>query len=332
MPHGDTATSSTTSSPDPATFVPSGEQVELALGDQRLVIVEVGGGIRSYSVAGVDILDGYRIDEMASSGRGQVLIPWPNRIRDGTYEFDGITHHVPWDEPEQANAIHGLVRWTSWTIADRDAQRVVMEHALHPQPGYPFALRVRIEYALSETGLAVTTMVTNVGPKPCPFGAGAHPWLLAGAPQDDTVVLHVPAAAVLHNDERGIPVETARVDGTDLDFRGPAAIGPTRMDHAFTDLARDKDGLARVTVRRPDGIAVAVWFDQHYPYVMLTTGDVLPDVDRRSLAVEPMTCPPNAFQTGDDVIELDPGDAFTGRWGISVRVPDDHPTRDAWNR
>jgi aldose 1-epimerase len=104
------------------------------------------------------------------------------------------------------------------------------------------------------------------------------------------------------------------------------------MDHAFTDLARDKDGLARVTVRRPDGIVVAVWFDQHYPYVMLTTGDVLPDVDRRSLAVEPMTCPPNAFQTGDDVIELDPGDAFTGRWGISVRVPDDHPTRDAWNR
>ncbi len=95
---------------------PSGEQVEIAHGDQRAVVVEVGGGLRSYSAAGRAVLDGYEADEMSTSGRGQLLIPWPNRVRDGSYEFDGQHHQLALDDPAEQDAIHGLVRWAAWKV------------------------------------------------------------------------------------------------------------------------------------------------------------------------------------------------------------------------
>ena len=164
---------------------PSGRQLELVHGDQRAVVVEVGGGLRTYTAGGRELLDGYGADEMCTSGRGQVLLPWPNRIEDGTYEFDGRRHTLALDEPERRNAIHGLVRWSAWTVAEHEPARVVVEHVLHPQPGYPFSLAVGIEYALSDAGLAVTTTATNVGPEPCPYGCGAHPYLTLGTPTVD---------------------------------------------------------------------------------------------------------------------------------------------------
>ena len=96
-------------------IAPSGEQITIAAGDQQAVIVEVGGGLRSYSAGGRQLIDGYNADEMSSSGRGQVLIPWPNRLQDGSYEFDKRHHQLPLNEPERRNAIHGLVRWVAWT-------------------------------------------------------------------------------------------------------------------------------------------------------------------------------------------------------------------------
>ena len=149
---------------------PSGEQIEIAFGDQRAVVVEVGGGLRAYSAAGRELLDGYPADGQIVSGRGQVLIPWPNRLQDGAYEFDGRRHQLPLTEVEHQNAIHGLVRWAGWRVGEREQSRVVMEHVIHPQPGYPFSLEVSIEYALSDQGLSVATTATNIGPDPCPYG------------------------------------------------------------------------------------------------------------------------------------------------------------------
>jgi aldose 1-epimerase len=296
---------------------PSGEQIEIALGDQRAVVVEVGGGLRTYSAAGRELLDGYGIDEMSTSGRGQVLIPWPNRIQDGSYEFEGERHQLPIDDVDEQDAIHGLVRWVAWTAGEREPHRIVMEHVLHPRPGYQFSLALAIEYRLSEEGLGVTTKATNVGRVSCPFGSGAHPYLTLGAKTVDSVILRAPARTVLRSDERGIPVGAASVEGTEYDFRRPRAIGPTKLDHAFTDLERDEHGLARVQLRDPrGGRELTLWVDESYPYLMLFTGDPLPDVNRRSLAVEPMTCPPNAFRTGRDLVRLEPGQSFTGNWGI----------------
>lgn len=297
---------------------PTGEQIEIALADQRAVVVEVGGGLREYSAAGRPLLDGYRADEMSTSGRGQVLIPWPNRVRDGSYEFEGRRHQLAINDTAEQDAIHGLVRWAAWTVGEREPHRVVMEHVLHPQPGYPFSLGLSIEYRLSEVGLRVRTTATNLGATACPYGAGAHPYLTVGAATVDSVILRAPGRTVLRSDDRGIPIGAGPVDDTDYDFRAPRPIGKTKLDHAFTDLERDEDGLARVELTDPaGGGGLTFWADETYGHLMLFTGDALVDVDRRSLAVEPMTCPPNAFRTGDALIRLRPGHTVTSTWGIN---------------
>jgi aldose 1-epimerase len=261
------------------------------------------------------VVDGYAADEIASSGRGQLLIPWPNRIEDGSYEFGGRRHQLPLDEPERQNAIHGLVRWSAWEIAERKPGSAVFEHVLHPRPGYPFSLALRVEYALSSDGLTVRTTATNIGTETAPYGSGAHPYLAVGGVPVDGAELSVPAQAVLEANERGIPVGAAPVEGTDLDFRERRAIGAANLDHAFTELERGGDGRATVELAAPAG-GTALWVDEAYPYLMVFTGDTLPDGARRSVAVEPMTCAPNAFRSGDGLIHLEPGQTVTGTWGI----------------
>jgi aldose 1-epimerase len=302
-----------------APVAPSGDQIELAFGDQRAVVVEVGGGLRTYSVDGHEVLDGYGADERCPSGRGQLLLPWPNRIQDGSYEFDGQRHQLPLTEPSLGNAIHGLARWAAWRVTEREPSRAALEHTIHAQPGYPFTLLLRVEYELSDEGLSVRTTATNVGADACPYGAGAHPYLTLGTPAVDPLVLRVPGRRVLIHDERDLPAGSEPVDGTEFDFREGRPIGETVLDNAFTELERGPDGFARVTLHDAESDrTVTLSVDEHYGYLMLFTGDPLPDVNRRALAVEPMTCPPNAFRTGDSVIRLDPGDSAAGAWGIAA--------------
>ena len=295
-------------------IAPSGKQFELTLDDQRAVVTEVGAGLRAYSAGGRELLDGYAADELADSGRGQLLLPWPNRIRDGVYRFKGRVHQLPLNEPERGNAIHGLTRWSSWTVVERAADRVALEHLFHPQPGYPFLLELQVEYTLAPGGLTVRTTARNAGGEPCPYGAGAHPYLTVGPRGVNEAVLRIPAATMLKSDERGIPVGSARVEGA-RDFRRPRPIGTVQLDHCFTDLDRGVDGLARVELDD-----TTLWADERYPYLMVFTGDSLPDGARRSVAVEPMTCAPNAFASGDGLIVLEPGEAHAAAWGITPRA------------
>ncbi len=296
---------------------PSGEQFEISFEEQRAVVTEVGAGLRAYTVGDRHLLDGYDAGEMSPSGRGQVLIPWPNRIAEGSYEFGGDVHQLALDELGTQSAIHGLVRWSSWRETEREDHRVVLEHDLHPQPGYPFALALRIEYELSAEGLSVTTTATNVGARPCPYGAGAHPYLFPGDPTVDTATLRLPARSVLGVDAHGIPTGTKPVEGTEFDFREAKLVGATKLDTCFTDLERDGDGRAHVELASADGATRAgLWVGDAYPYLMVYTGDDRPDVRRRSMAVEPMTCPPQAFRTGEAIIVIEPGDSVEATWGV----------------
>jgi aldose 1-epimerase len=298
---------------------PSGEQFEIAFGDHRAVAVEVGGGLRTYSVDRRDVVAGYGVDEMASGGRGQMLIPWPNRLQDGSYEFQGRRHQLPLTEPEHANAIHGLVRWAAWHVREREPHRVKLGHVLHPQPGYPFSLELEIEYELSERGLTVRTTATNVGAAACPYGSGAHPYLTLGTKSVDDIALSVPGRTALRSDDRGIPVGTVAVEGTELDYRAAQRIGQAKLDNGYTDLERDDAGLARVVAEGPDGSGRTLWVDEGYPYVMVFTGDI-PALERRGLAVEPMTCPPNAFRTSEALVTLGPGESHTASWGLAPTI------------
>jgi len=296
-------------------------QIEIARGGQRVGVVALGGGLRSYEAAGRELLNGFRPGERPASGRGQVLVPWPNRIEDGSYEFDGKRMQLPLTEAENGNAIHGLVRGATWNLVDHEADRVVLDYTLEPQPGYPFALGLNIEYALSPTGLTVTTTAWNLSSETCPYGAGQHPYLTLGTPTIDTLRLQVPARVVAFSDERGLPVRSAPVDGTEYDFRAEREIGGTVLDNAFAELERDGDGRARVLLDDlAGGAGLTLWVDESYRYLMLYTGDSHPDVARRGLAVEPMTCPPNAFRTGESVIRLEPGESVASSWGLEPRV------------
>jgi len=298
-------------------------QVEIACGEQRVGVVTLGGGLRSYEVAGREILDGFAPGERPTSGRGQVLAPWPNRIENGSYEFDGKRMQLPLTEPEHGNAIHGLVRRATWNVVERAADRVVLDYVLEPQPGYPFALALGIEYALSDSGLAVTTTARNIGPEPCPYGSGQHPYLTLGTPTVDPLGFRVPGQTVLLSDERGLPVRTESVDGTEYDFRAVRTIGGTVLDNGYTDLERDSDGRARVLLDDPaDGSGLTLWVDESYPYLMVFTGDPLPDVARHGIAVEPMTCPPNAFRTGVSLTRLEPRESTASTWGIEPHLAD----------
>lgn len=303
-----------------ARIPPSGQQYAITHGEQHAVITEVGASLRTYRVAGQDVIDGYGEDEMASVARGAPLLPWPNRLRDGRYEFLGESYQTSITEPTRQNAIHGLTRWLNWTGLQEAQDRVRMSLLLHPQDGYPFTLSLAIEYALSDRALAVRTTATNAGERPLPYGAGHHPYLTVGTEHVDEASLRLPALLRLEVDERQIPTgRLIPVADTEFDFLEPRRIGPTRLDAAYTNLVADSDGLVRIRMEAPGaGRQVTLWMDRTYPYVMVFTGDTIPDARRRrkGLAIEPMTCAPNAFQNGLGLIRLEPGQVLTSNWGI----------------
>jgi aldose 1-epimerase len=188
---------------------------------------------------------------------------------------------------------------------------------LHPQPGYPFTLELAVEYALSDDGLSVTITARNAGDAACPYGCGQHPYLTLGTSTVDGLELQAPGRHVLLADARGLPTGSEPVAGGEVDFRSGRRIGAAKLDNAFGELERGRDGRAVVRLRDPEsGAGVVLWVDETFDYLMLFTGDTRPDVNRRSLAVEPMTCPPNAFRTGESLIRLEPGETTSSAWGI----------------
>jgi aldose 1-epimerase len=301
--------------------LPSGSQYCIRHGDQRATVVQVGGTLREYEVSGFPVLDGFAAHEVATAARGQPLMPWPNRLADGRYELEGETHQLPLSEPARRNAIHGLVRWAGWEALEAAAARVRLGHLLWPQPGYPFALALELAYELGEGGLTVTMTAENVGRRPAPFGAGQHPYVRAELGAVDASLLRIPARRWLEVDERQIPTgRRLSVSATAFDFSRLRPIGGLRLDTAFTELDRDPDGRARVTLERADGgRRVTVWMDDGFDYLMVFSGDTLaPAERRRSLAVEPMTCAPDAFNNGLGLRLLAPGERVSARWGIAV--------------
>lgn len=299
------------------TRAPSGTQWTIAHDGQVAVIVEIGGGVRAYEADGVAVVDGYSEAELCQGAAGQVLAPWPNRIRDGRYAFGGVTHQLALTEPDRNNAIHGLVNWDRWQPVEVAADRVVLEHELVPRPGYPWPLRLRTTWSVGPQGLRADHEVTNLGVEPCPFGLASHPYLVVPAVPVDELRLRVPAGSRLLFDGRGLPIGAARVAGGEYDFTTARTIGAARLDVAFGDIESDADGGSAADILAPDGSGVRVWADAAFDWWQVYTGDTLSlPRNRRSVALEPMTCPPDAFRSGRDVIVLEPGRTWGGSWGI----------------
>ncbi len=299
---------------------PSGEQFEIHHGEHHATVVEVGGGVRAYRVGERDVLHPYDVDAMCDGAHGAPLVPWPNRLRDGRYTFDDTAHQVALTEPDKSNAIHGFLLWRSWRAVEHTPDRVVMATRLHPMTGYPFMLDVQVRYALDADGLAVATTATNVGDVACPYAHGQHPYLSPGSGLIDAATLRFRAGSRVDTDDRRqLPTRDVEVAGTPYDFEEPRRLGDLAIDYAFGDLPRDEDGRAWLTLTGVDGRTARVWVDRTYPYLEIFTADTLaPDRQRTGLGVEPMTAPPNAFQTGRNVLRLEPGDSVTHTWGADL--------------
>lgn len=296
---------------------PSGEQYDIAAAGYAAVVTESGAALRALTHHGRDLVDGFPEGEMASGGRGQLLMPWPNRIRDGRYEFGGRELQLGLTDPTLGNASHGLARWVAWTVEEHTATSVSLVYRLMAQSGYPWTVDLHVLYDLSADGLQVSQTATNLSPEPAPYASGAHPYLCVGDSIED-LELHLPVGTRMLVDERLVPIDTEPVSG-ELDFTTPRRIGNVVLDSAFGSLVRE-EGHATATVSDPaSGRGVALWVDERHRWLQVFTPPAVDGV-RSALAIEPMTAPADAFNSGTDLVTLapagQPGDELSASWGI----------------
>jgi aldose 1-epimerase len=294
-------------------ILPSGEQWTIRSGQYSGTVVSVGGGVRGLSYADRAVLLGYPEGEPARAGIGQHMFPWPNRITDGKYNFRGVDQQLYLTEPARSNAIHGLTRWANWERVDDGTDESVVEVAyrLHGQPGYPHQLDLSLGYQLDATnGLTVTARATNVGADDAPYGYGTHPYLTVGRKIDECELEFTADNWLEVTPDRLSPIGLALVAGSQYDFGQARRIQDLDIDNAFTGLPQSWE----VRLTDPE-TGNSARLTSGTKWMQLYTANAL---DRVGLAVEPMTCPPDSFSSGEDLVVLAPGDQHTTTFSVSV--------------
>ncbi|MET0296286.1 MAG: aldose 1-epimerase family protein [Microbacterium sp.] len=306
----------------------SGTQHALRSGDYEAVIASVGASLRSLTYKGRDLVVPFDADEVRPATRGAILVPWPNRVVDGKYSFGGHDFQLPLTEPARSHALHGFGTWLDFEAVGKDSDHVTLTAVIQPQTAYPWRIVVTTTFALGPDGLTQTVSARNDSADPAPWGTGPHPYLVGGDGLVDDWTLELPAAQVLAvTDDRLSPIDLEPVGQDDparFDFREARTIGAVEIDHAFTDLARDEDGFTTVKVTDAAGTGVAMTWDSVCPWVQVHTADKPdPSVSRLGLAVEPMTCAPDAFNadryTFDaGLIVIGPEETVDASWRIQA--------------
>lgn len=298
---------------------PTGQQLEISDGEHVAVITEVGANLRSYRMGDRDVITPFAEDELPPASHGAVLVPWPNRIGDGTYTWDGTTYLLPLTEhAPRLTALHGLACWTRWEVIGHTASSATLALELVPNPGYPWALTATITYSISHDGLEVRLTTRNGSATDAPYGTGFHPWLSPGGASLDECTLRIDAERHVTIDERLLPTGTEKAEG-EWDFTEHRSLEGVALDDAFVDITRNANGLSWIELTAPDGRTAAVWTDESMDTWQVCTGDGLANADRTGVAAEPMTCIADAFRTGDRLIRLAPGEEHSVRWGLVLR-------------
>jgi len=297
---------------------PTGEQFELTRGNARAVVTEIGAGLRAFEINGVPWVEPFEAAGEVPKAAGQVLLPWPNRTRNARWIHQGQPQQLEVTEPDRGNAIHGLVRHREWQLLEHAESSITFEIDIVDEPGWPVPLRTRIVYELAPRELTITHQVRNEGESQIGFGVGMHPYFRIGDTPTDDLTLTLDATRVRPFDPAyRVPFDSEQqVEGTKYDLRGGRGLSGLELDTAFTGLATGPDG--RHHHRLGDGsAAVDVWTDPDFRWVQVFTPDEL-NGRGRAVAIEPMTCPADALNTGDDLITVDPAQTWQARWGIRV--------------
>ncbi|QCU79479.1 aldose epimerase [Citricoccus sp. SGAir0253] len=298
----------------------TGTQYGLRRGGAEVTVTSLAGALRRYEVHGTPLVETYGADELPPSGCGIQLSPWPNRVRDGRWVLDGTTQQLDLTEPSRSNASHGLLRNTAFHAVEHTDHRVVLRGEIHPQHGYPFRLTHQVAYALDEAGaLTVHQRLTNHSARPAPLAFGAHPFLRIGDVPSEDLTLTLAASTRLVADDRLIPTGSVPVAGTGEDFRGGRRVGTGLLDAAFTDLAPGTDGRHHHVLAAPDGRSVELWAEAAYRYVHVFFTDRIPGRPR-AVALEPMTAPADALNSGHGLAWTAPGESLSAAWGITGRL------------
>jgi aldose 1-epimerase len=297
---------------------PTGHRFRLRGPRSSAEIAQVGAALRALTVDGVDLVPRYADDVPTPAASGVVLVPWPNRIRDGRYAFGGVERQLALSEPALGNASHGLLRFGSYTAVEVSDDRLVLAADVVPQTGYPFHLRTRVAFALLPDGLHVEHVIENVGADTAPVALGIHPYLQIGGVATADLVIHSTGTSTLVLDDRKLPVDEVPV-GVATDLRGGRRLGDVALDNAYRGLERDADGRARHTLTAPDGRRVELWQDAGFEWAQVFTTDRYPQ-NPLAVAIEPMTAPSDAFATGVGLVALEPRREMRREWGISYRA------------
>lgn len=296
---------------------PTGDSFSLRSADGRVRarITQVGAALRALQVDGVDLVPPYPAGTPTPAGSGIVLVPWPNRVRDGRWTQRGVTRQLALSEAALGNASHGLLRYAPYTEAAASTDAVTLAATIFPQTGYPFTLGTRVTYALRGTGIEVTHEITNVGADEAPVAVGTHPYLFFGDVPTADLVLTSSGSTRFVLDDRKLPVAEEPVDAA-TDLRAGRRVGDLDLDTAYAGLHRGADGRARTTLAAPDGRTLTLWQGEGFDYVQVFTTDRYPDQDL-AVAIEPMTAPADALNSGRGLRWLTPGETWTLDWGIA---------------
>jgi aldose 1-epimerase len=305
---------------------PTGEQFQLSgvWGAHRTeaIVTELAAGIRTLTVNGMHLTEPFAKSERPSFGNGIVLVPWPNRVEDGSWVLHDEQQQLDITEPKLGNAIHGLLRNTGYRSVERTDAAVTLAATVFPQHGYPFLLDTEVRYEVHIGGLSVTHTIRNRSDAAAPVAVGAHPFLRVGDTPIEDLIIEVQAGTWFETDDRQIPVAEHPVDGTDYDLRLGRRVGELTLDTAFGSVQTD-GGIARHRLTAPDGRWVELWQDAVFTHVQVFTAEKFVRHGQESLAVaiEPMTAPPNALKAGDGLRWLEPGETWTLAWGIATGDP-----------
>ena len=301
----------------------SGTPYVLRSGAYEARIASVGATLRALQCDGMDLVVPFAEEEIRPSMRGALLAPWPNRLADGQYAFDGQIHRLVQNEPATRTAAHGLIAWTDFTATAVASDHLVLTGVIAAQPGYPWRIRIDAEFRVSADGLAQEITATNESATAAPIGLGGHPYLTVGGVRErgiDDLMLELDAEEILLvSDDRMLPERSVRVSDEAAggrDLRDPRPIRRAEINHAYTELVR-RSGQARARLRGGDGTGVEIEWDERCPWVQIYTTDHGAGTDFRSgIAVEPMTCPPDAFNSKRDLLVVPPGGTVSAGWTI----------------
>ncbi len=280
------------------------------------IVPEKGAIISDFGMHGVSLLKGYdNIEELETLAwsRGALLSPFPNRVRDGKFNFAGTEYAFPINNADTHTAIHGLVRKSAFQLDSVEVNaadcRVVCSHDYAGDLEYfPFPFKTRVIYELNNEALTFTLTTENTGTKKMPAGLGWHPYFKISDNVEDCK-LKLPPLSMVHIDAQMIPTGE-RSDFTK--FAESKPIDDYNFDNCFA--LQGENETAEVRLESDKGI-LRYFQDTKYPFLQIFTPP-----QRDCIAFEPMTCNVDAFNNGEGLRVLESGEAISLRCGVGFEL------------